>query len=51
MMNSTEYKHETIIPNESIPVKIFSFSAHNDLRIIPHIGIVQQKYYMLKEEN
>lgn len=34
-MNSTEYKHETIIPNESIPVKIFSFSAHNDLRIIP----------------
>lgn len=34
-MNSTEYKHELIIPNESIPVKIFSFSAHNDLRIIP----------------
>lgn len=34
-MNNTEYKHELIIPNESIPVKIFSFSAHNDLRIIP----------------
>lgn len=35
-MNQTEYKHELIIPNESIPVKIFSFSAHNDLRIIPY---------------
>lgn len=35
-MNRTEYKHELIIPNESIPVKIFSFSAHNDLRIIPY---------------
>ncbi|MEG0365396.1 MAG: AraC family transcriptional regulator [Coprobacillus sp.] len=35
-MNSTEYKHELIIPNESIPVKVFSFSAHDDLRIIPH---------------
>lgn len=33
--NQTEYKHELIIPNESIPVKIFSFSAHNDFRIIP----------------
>ncbi|MFQ6792947.1 MAG: helix-turn-helix domain-containing protein [Thomasclavelia sp.] len=34
-MNNTEYKHELIIPNEHIPAKIFSFSAHNDLRIIP----------------
>ncbi len=34
-MNATEYNHELIIPNEIIPVKIFSFSAHNDLRIIP----------------
>ena len=34
-MNQTEYKHELIMPNDSIPVKIFSFSAHNDLRIIP----------------
>lgn len=35
-MNNTEYSHELIIPNEKIPVKIFSFSAHNDLRIIPY---------------
>lgn len=35
-MNRTEYMHELIIPNESIPIKIFSFSAHNDLRIIPY---------------
>lgn len=35
-MNDTEYTHELIIPNEKIPVKIFSFSAHNDLRIIPY---------------
>ena len=34
-MNQTEYKHELIMPNDSIPVKIFSISAHNDLRIIP----------------
>ena len=34
-MNQTEYKHELIMPNDSIPVKIFSFSPHNDLRIIP----------------
>lgn len=32
---NTEYKHELIIPNEIIPIKVFSFSAHNDLRIIP----------------
>ncbi|MCD8027954.1 MAG: AraC family transcriptional regulator [Erysipelotrichaceae bacterium] len=35
-MNYTEYKHELIIPNESIPVKIFDFAAHNDLRVIPY---------------
>ena len=34
-MNQTEYKHELIMPNDSIPVKIFSFSAHNDVRTIP----------------
>lgn len=34
-MSSIEYRHELIITNEKIPVKIFSFSAHNDLRIIP----------------
>ena len=34
-MDIMEYKHELVIPNRSIPVKIFSFSAHNDSRIIP----------------
>ena len=34
-MSISEYRHELIIPNESIPVKIFSFSARNDQRIIP----------------
>lgn len=30
-----DYHHEIIIPNEKIPVKFFSFSAHDANRIIP----------------
>lgn len=32
----TNYHHEIIIPNEKIPVKFFSFHAHDTNRIIPH---------------
>lgn len=35
-MNNTEYEHELIIPNESLSIKIFSFSAYNDFQIIPY---------------
>lgn len=35
-MNETTYLHEVVIPNDRIPVKLFTFSAHNDLRIIPY---------------
>lgn len=34
-MDTNAFKHELIFPNEKIPVKIFRFSAYNDLRIIP----------------
>lgn len=31
----TDFHHEVIIPNKKIPVKFFSFSAHDTTRIIP----------------
>lgn len=35
MNPETEYHHEIIIPNKKMPVKFFSFSAHDTRRFIP----------------